>query len=155
MNINTSIPSTCRKNCGESTPFTNYYIQQPKFDPNCLVNDRFDTLPNNWPRRITNFGPQSLKHIYPGIPDDRDRECGLYPPQRIARPIDTMYSDIPDHRYDPQLMCSWGKRGVQYYPYYSFSPKEEREYAGVILPMPDINRYTKYSTKTLDRVCSL
>lgn len=141
----TSFPK--KTNCGEATPFYNYYIQQPKCDPKCQVNDLFDTLPNNWPRQVTNFGPQSLKHIYPGIPDPRNPDCGLYPPQRISRPVNTMYSDIPSPMYDPQLVHSWGKKGFQAYPYHSFSPKEKREYAGYILPMPSIQAYTRYKTQ--------
>lgn len=154
MNINASFPSTRQKNCGEATPFYNYYMKEPEYDPNCRVNDEWDTLPPNWPRETTNFGPASLKHIYPTIPDVRDRKCGLYPPQRISRPVNTMYSEkMTDNRYDPQLVCSWGKRGFQAYPFQTWSPKEHREFVRnlqgemYILPQQDIHRYTRYHTQ--------
>ena len=116
-----------------------YYVRyptQPGYDPNCAVNQDYDTLPNTWPRHHTVLGPATLKKLYTGVPN-------YYPPQGLSVPIGTMY-DIDTGKFAPD-----GRRvsyGAQFYPFSNRMIREIRPYSGETLPVPQLFQMTHYHT---------
>ena len=102
------------------------YPPVPTFAPGCVDNVEYDTLPRNYPKRLTTLGPNSLKRLYEGPL--------YYPLQTMRVPEDTMYSDVNVGTFYPQ-----GQRktyGFMLYPFHQRSPKEVREYSSGVLPLP-------------------
>ena len=100
------------------------YPRQPRFDPNCGVNEIYKTLPSPWPWESSMAGPSSMKSIYTGIPN-------YYPPMRINRPVGTLYEA------DFSQIGPYGKRlsyHSKMYPLTHRHAREIREYADYMLP---------------------
>jgi hypothetical protein len=129
------------------------YPNSPIYNPDCVVNQKQDTISNNWPKMVTVMGPRNVKHIYENVPDTamgteasagpfKDRGRMLYPQQWFMRSIGTMY-DVDLSSFGP-----YNKRetyGFKAYPYHHYSPRETREY-GRLLPILDLRDLTQYTT---------
>lgn len=129
------------------------YPEQPGYNPNCVVNQKYDTLPNDWPKMVSVMGPRSMKHIYPNVPyTDFQTPASngplelqgrmLYPQQWFTRPLNTMYGA------DLSSFGPYNKRetyGFSAYPFHHHSVREVREY-GEIIPVLDLRQLTQYHT---------
>jgi hypothetical protein len=122
------------------------YSKQPSYDPDCEINQRYKTLPDqirhrsedsrssHYPMQTSFRGPSTMKHLYTGIPN-------YYPMMKFKRPQGTMY-DIDLSQFGP-----YGVREsyhYQVYPFHNRSVHEDRPYADYILPSPSILRWIKY-----------
>lgn len=117
--------------------YYNSYPVQPCFKSSCPTNIEFDTIPPNFPKQTTIMGPNSLKHLYTGIPN-------YYPQQTITKPYNSMYG------YDTSSYGAHGIRqsyGFQIYPYHHFSPREIREVSDTFIPVLKQMEHTKYQTQ--------
>lgn len=109
---------------------------QPPYNPDCPVNQEYDTLSNHWPRQTTIMGPANVKHLYTGIPN-------YYPPQMLSRPIGTMY-DTDQSRFGPHGIRQ--TYGFQAYPFHAYQVQEVREYSDSFIPVLNLFELTKYHT---------
>ena len=130
----TKIPS---KNVGYTWDgsYKTIYPPPPQYSRECVSNLTYDTLPAGYPMRTTILGPTSLKHLYRGP--------HYYPPQKMVVPENTLYGQ------DTSTFDGFGNRqsyGSKLYPYHHRSPKEVREEANVMLPLPAIEGWTQYKT---------
>ena len=114
-----------------TNPLTPYYPHNPSYDPNCSVNQVYQTLPSYTPWSINTAGPSSIKHLYTGKPN-------YYPMMKISKPVGTLYNTD-----NSQFVCSGigkGKRLSYQYKPYPFTDKNVREvseYADHLLPYAD------------------
>jgi len=109
------------------------YPEEPEFNPNCLNNTIYQSLPptspdypTRWETKVT--GPTSMKHIYTGVPN-------WYPVQTINRPIGTMYEHDYSQFQDSNI--GRGKRISYHYKAYPLTNRNVREthrYADYMLP---------------------
>lgn len=123
-----------------------YYPQTPNIDPNCGVNQIYQSLPPSSPHNPTFWektavGPSSIKHLYTGIPN-------WYPYRKIVRPVGTLYEH--DYSQFHENGSGTGKRISYHYKPYPLTDRnvrETREYADVILPYMDMRTFTKHPVK--------
>jgi len=128
--------------------FNPYYPQQPAFDPNCDVNELYQSLPpgNLSPQGPTAWestaaGPSSIKHLYTGIPN-------WYPIRKITRPVNTLYGH--DYSQFHQTGVGKGKRISYTYKPYPLTDRNVREvnvYGDYILPYMDFRAWTKHPVR--------
>ena len=114
------------------------YPIQPAYNPNCSVNVRYKTLPQEWPRQTVPYGPTQNMKLYTGIPN-------WYPPQYIAKPCDTMYgADLSMYGPFGNLIS----RHFKAYPLTHRYVREETPYGDFMEPSPTIYSWTKYPVIT-------
>jgi len=124
-------------------PYNPYYPSQPGYNPDCGVNQIYQTLPPSSPNNPTEWetvavGPTTIKHLYSGIPN-------WYPFQRMRRPVGTLYEH--DYSQFHETGVGVGKRiSYQYkpYPFTDRNVREVREYADFMLPYPDSRNWVKH-----------
>ena len=111
------------------------YPPPPQYFGDCVTNLDYDTLPPRYPMKKGILGQTTLKHLYRGPQ--------YYPPQYMNTPIGTMYE------YDSQTFDTNGKLRTYrapLYPFHQRSPREVREYAEQLLPLPALQLWTQYRT---------
>lgn len=116
--------------------YYNSYPIQSSYTPFCPTNIEIDTLSNGFPKQTTIMGPNSLKHLYTGVPN-------YYPQQTISKPFNSLYG------YDTSSYGPHGLRqsyGFMAYPYHHYSPKENHEVADTFIPILKQMDQTKYKT---------
>nr|QBK84792.1 MAG: uncharacterized protein LCDPAC01_02730 [Pithovirus LCDPAC01] len=122
------------------------YPAQPGYNPNCGINEIYQTIPSSSPHNRTNWehtavGPSSIKHLYTGIPN-------WYPIRKITRPVGTLYEH--DYSQFHETGVGKGKRiSYQYkpYPLTDINVREVHEYADYMLPYMDFRAWTKYPVR--------
>ena len=110
------------------------YPPPPTYSSSCVSNNTYDTLPPDYPKRLTTLGPNSLKRLYEG--------SFYYPLQTMRVPENTLYNERNVGVFGPH-----GERityGKMLYPFHQRSPREYREYSPGILPLPAIQNWTKF-----------
>lgn len=111
------------------------YPPMPQYSKSCVTNLDYATLPPGYPMRKEILGQSTLKHLYRGPQ--------YYPPQYMNVPVGTMYE------YDSQSFDANGKLRTYrapLYPFHQRSPREVREYAEQLLPLPALQLWTEYRT---------
>ena len=128
--------------------FFQLYPQDPVPEPQCRVNQEYQTLPNTWPRKREIDGPASVaKRLYPSEPN-------CYPYMYRDVPVGTMYANdlgavtmIQAQTDTGENLGTYPKRSYyQYkaYPLQNISSRELRHYRAEVLPRPDIRNWVSY-----------
>jgi len=118
-----------------ASPDMNYpfYPRQPDYNPECGVNQKYKTIPQEWPREKVVASPASMKRIYTGVPNH-------YPYAYNYRPVGTMYEQDLS-QFGPQ-----GKRETYHYKVYPFTHRHAREVneQARVIPYDGIEAWTKH-----------
>jgi len=127
------------------------FPSSPSHAPECAVNVVYKTVPEsgNAPgcSHVTHptldyediaVGSASIKHLYSGVGN-------FYPPQRIRRPINSLYG------HDLSQFAENGKRMSYHYKVWPLTHRhvrETREYSPYTLPYMDNREWTRYPVET-------
>jgi len=132
--------------------FYELYPTQPIPDEQCTINQSYQSLPEDWPRRHELAGPASVsRRLYPPTPN-------CYPSLYRDVPSGTLYDNdlgavtlIRGKDPDGNDLGTYPKRSsYQYkpYPLTNMYAREMRRYRPEILPFPAIRSWTSYPVTT-------